>query len=38
VQFDGVRSERVTSAPQLNEHGAAIRDALAASGGWPEKS
>lgn len=38
VQFDGVRSERVTSAPQLDEHGAAIRDALAASGGWPEKS
>jgi crotonobetainyl-CoA:carnitine CoA-transferase CaiB-like acyl-CoA transferase len=38
VQFDGVRSERVTSAPQLNEHGAAIRDALAAGGGWPEKS
>lgn len=38
VQFDGVKSERVTSAPQLDEHGAAIRDALAASGGWPEKS
>jgi crotonobetainyl-CoA:carnitine CoA-transferase CaiB-like acyl-CoA transferase len=38
MQFDGVKSERVISAPQLNEHGAAIRNALAVSGGWPEKS
>lgn len=37
VQFDGVKSEGVTSAPQLNEHGAAIRSALAVSGGWPEQ-
>jgi len=38
VQFDGMKSERVTSAPQLDEHGAAIRRALAISGGWPETS
>jgi len=38
VQFDGVKSERVASAPQLNEQGAAIRKALAASGVWPEAS
>ncbi|MET0535115.1 MAG: CoA transferase [Steroidobacter sp.] len=38
VQFDGAKSERVTSAPLLNEHGAAIRTALAAGGGWPDAS
>lgn len=38
VQFDGVKSASVISAPQLDEHGAAIRDALAVSGGWPDKS
>jgi crotonobetainyl-CoA:carnitine CoA-transferase CaiB-like acyl-CoA transferase len=37
LQFDGVKAERVTSAPKLDEHGAAIRHALAISGGWPEK-
>lgn len=38
VQFDGVKSERVTSAPLLDQHGAAIREALAAGRGWPEIS
>jgi crotonobetainyl-CoA:carnitine CoA-transferase CaiB-like acyl-CoA transferase len=38
VQFDGVRSERVTSAPLLDQHGAAIRKALAARAGWPDAS
>jgi crotonobetainyl-CoA:carnitine CoA-transferase CaiB-like acyl-CoA transferase len=38
LQFDGVKSERVISAPQLDEHGAAIRKALAASEGWPDAS
>jgi crotonobetainyl-CoA:carnitine CoA-transferase CaiB-like acyl-CoA transferase len=37
LRFDGIKSERVISAPQLDEHGAAIRDALAVSGGWPER-
>lgn len=36
LQFDGVKSERVISAPQLDEQGAAIRKALAAGGGWPD--
>lgn len=35
VRFDGVKAESVKSAPQLDEHGAAIRNGLAASGGWP---
>jgi crotonobetainyl-CoA:carnitine CoA-transferase CaiB-like acyl-CoA transferase len=38
VQFDGVKSKQVTSAPLLNEHGAAIRKALAASESWPDAS
>lgn len=38
VQFDGVKSERVTSAPLLDQHGAAIRKALATSAGWPDVS
>lgn len=36
VQFDGQRAGIVRSAPLLNEHGAAIRAALAAAPGWPE--
>jgi crotonobetainyl-CoA:carnitine CoA-transferase CaiB-like acyl-CoA transferase len=36
VQFDGVKSKQVTSAPLLNEHGAAIREALASSEVWPD--
>jgi crotonobetainyl-CoA:carnitine CoA-transferase CaiB-like acyl-CoA transferase len=36
VQFDGVKSKQVTSAPLLNEHGAAIRNALATSEVWPD--
>lgn len=36
VRFDGVKIESVTSAPQLDEHGAAIRNALAVGEGWPD--
>lgn len=36
VQFDGMKSKQVTSAPLLNEHGAAIRKALATSEVWPD--
>jgi crotonobetainyl-CoA:carnitine CoA-transferase CaiB-like acyl-CoA transferase len=35
VRFDGQRAEGVRSAPLLNEDGAAIRAALAASTQWP---
>jgi crotonobetainyl-CoA:carnitine CoA-transferase CaiB-like acyl-CoA transferase len=35
VRFDGPRAEGVRSAPLLNEDGAAIRAALAASTQWP---
>jgi len=38
VQFDGVRAVHVTSAPLLDQHGAAIRKALAARAGWPDAS
>jgi crotonobetainyl-CoA:carnitine CoA-transferase CaiB-like acyl-CoA transferase len=38
VQFDGVKSKQVTAAPLLNEHGAAIRNALATSEVWPDVS
>ena len=38
VQFDGAKSNQVTSAPLLNEHGAAIRKVLAASEVWPDAS
>ena len=34
LQFDGTRANGVTSAPLLDEHGVAIRNALA-NGGWP---
>ena len=34
--FDGIRDTAVNSAPHLNEHGAAIREAIAVSStGWP---
>src|SRR5262249_52572853 len=36
VQFDGQRAAAVRSAPLLNEHGAAIRAALAGATHWPE--
>ncbi|HKE16685.1 MAG TPA: CoA transferase [Kofleriaceae bacterium] len=37
VQFDRQRAAAVRTAPLLDEHGAAIRQAVAASGpGWPE--
>jgi len=36
VQFDGLRAATVRPAPLLNEHGQAIRTALADGGGWPE--
>jgi crotonobetainyl-CoA:carnitine CoA-transferase CaiB-like acyl-CoA transferase len=36
IQFDGRRAQAVRTAPLLDEHGAAIRAALAASDRWPE--
>jgi crotonobetainyl-CoA:carnitine CoA-transferase CaiB-like acyl-CoA transferase len=36
VQFDGQRATAVRPAPLLNEHGAAIRAALAGATHWPE--
>lgn len=35
VQFDGVRARSVSAAPLLDEHGGAIRGALARGGNWP---
>ena len=36
VQFEGERAGNVRAAPLLNEHGAAIRKALAGGERWPE--
>src|SRR5580704_10007794 len=38
VQFGGVRQNSVRAAPQLNEHGVAIRAALARGEPWPAMS
>ncbi len=38
LQFDGRRATAVSAAPQLNEHGAAIRAALARDPAWPASS
>jgi crotonobetainyl-CoA:carnitine CoA-transferase CaiB-like acyl-CoA transferase len=35
VQFDGQRATAVRTAPLLDEHGAAIRQALGTDGAWP---
>ena len=35
LQFDGRRATSVTAAPLLDQHGEAIRGALARAGGWP---
>lgn len=35
VQFDGERATMVDAAPQLDQHGAGIRAALAAGASWP---
>jgi crotonobetainyl-CoA:carnitine CoA-transferase CaiB-like acyl-CoA transferase len=35
IQFDGQRAKGVRTAPLLDEHGADIRQALGADGGWP---
>ena len=35
LQFDGTRAAAVCAAPLLNQHGAAIRSALATSRDWP---
>jgi crotonobetainyl-CoA:carnitine CoA-transferase CaiB-like acyl-CoA transferase len=35
LQFDGLRAESVKAAPLLNQHGAAIRGALALAEAWP---
>jgi len=37
VQFGGVRQDSVRAAPILDQHGAAIREALARGGGWPAR-
>jgi len=36
LQFDGRHATSVTAAPLLNQHGDAIRAALAKTGGWPD--
>jgi crotonobetainyl-CoA:carnitine CoA-transferase CaiB-like acyl-CoA transferase len=38
LQFDGRRATSVNAAPLLNQHGDAIRAALAARAGWPAAS
>ncbi len=38
LQFDGERAASVSAAPQLDEHGDAIRAALARGDGWPAES
>lgn len=38
VQFDGQRADAVHPAPLLDEHGAAIRAALARSPAWPDRA
>jgi len=38
VQFDGARSRSVRAAPLLDEHGAAIRAALASGQAWPDRT
>ena len=35
LQFDGRRATSVLAAPLLDQHGAAIRAAIASGGGWP---
>jgi hypothetical protein len=35
IQLDGERATEVDAAPLLDEHGAAIRQALAGASGWP---
>jgi crotonobetainyl-CoA:carnitine CoA-transferase CaiB-like acyl-CoA transferase len=35
IQFDGERAASVRTAPLLDQHGAAIRAALASAAGWP---
>jgi crotonobetainyl-CoA:carnitine CoA-transferase CaiB-like acyl-CoA transferase len=37
VQFDGARATSVRSAPLLDEHGQAIRTAMAGKSGWPSR-
>ena len=37
IQFDGERADSVRTAPLLDEHGAAIRAALARGDPWPEE-
>ncbi|HEY2780532.1 MAG TPA: CoA transferase [Steroidobacteraceae bacterium] len=36
AQFDGTRASSVSAAPLLNQHGAAIREALSGGSSWPE--
>jgi len=35
IQFDGARAQNVRTAPLLDEHGAAIRQAVVSGGEWP---
>ena len=37
IQFDGERAGHVRTAPLLDEHGPAIRQAMAAAGRWPDR-
>jgi crotonobetainyl-CoA:carnitine CoA-transferase CaiB-like acyl-CoA transferase len=37
LQFDGERAATVRSAPLLDEHGAAIREAMASASRWPDR-
>jgi hypothetical protein len=37
IQFDGERATSVRTAPLLDEHGPAIRAALARGQQWPEE-
>jgi len=37
IQFDGQRATHVRTAPLLDEHGPAVRQFLASTGGWPDR-
>ena len=36
IRFDGEHADAVKTAPLLDEHGAQIREAISAAGGWPD--
>jgi len=37
IQFDGERATHVRTPPLLDEHGPAVRQFLASTGGWPDR-